>query len=432
MPSQSPNTLYTKHRTVQFAGPTTSDDYNSRIEENHNDLVVAFNRARLSEVEVQELYSRMLKEHLSISRVIDSLHQRIQTLENEQNRFVFHSMDQIDNQRFDEGYSQFHIPVDESLSFDPLYGTVTLPMVETSSISKLFYVDDEGEEVVPGGFEGRVVGSSVAADGSASLIDSSPLEYALLNKPGLIWERNVVSPDPNPNGAEATVYFRAPTNLFTTQNANAIRLHPFPHFGTNIKRIEYTTRVNPTLTDTDQYIPINEDGIYAGEPEAIGWVAPGGWKNQHQSHDTIENAGPKYFVFPPQPITAIRVVLHQPRYLRQNGKAVYSYGMSHFDLRYHKFLSEGSALIRFDAPPGQTINQITGVYPQIWNVPPHKLVNVIDFEVVWETAPGSNEPTSTPQIGASRVWLKMKMMGTPNWSPVLSGLVLDYIPGAAV
>lgn len=421
--------MYTQKRHAQFRGPSTSDDYNARVEETYSDLTVLYNRARLSEVELEELYSRMVKEHLSISRAVNELEERVDSMEKEQKRLVFFSADQIDNSYFVD--SEFEIAAEEALSYDQLHGSLTLPEVETSTLSKLFYVNVNGEEVIPAGMETKIVGNQLTADRPGVKVDQSPIEFSLYNKPGHIWERNVVSNAPNLNGAEVTVYFKVPTDLFTTDKANSVLVHGYPHFGTTIKNISYTTRYNPSLTDADDYKPLNEDALYSGEPEAVGWVPPGGWRDNHKGLDAVTHAGPKYFVFPPKPITAIKITLHQDEYYEENGKYIYSYGLSRLDLRYRKFLPEGRSIIRFDAPVGQTINSIIGVYPQVWNVPPHQIPEVMDFQVIWESDSGSL-PTLEPQPNSRSVWLQLEMKGTPGWSPVLSGLVVDYVAGTPI
>jgi len=382
---------------------------------------------RLSEVERDEMLSQMTKNHLSIARALEYLEERLQTLEDSQKRLVFRDIGQVDNQRFDD--SEFSVPVEDSLYFDTQHGTVTLPKVEEASISKLIFTNSNNEEVVPSGFQHRVIGKNNTADHSSAYVETSSVEHALYRRPGFTWERNIVSSAPNINGAEMTVYMRLPDDLFAIDTVNSMLLHGFPHFGVTLKEISYTTIVNPSLSENDGYIPFNEDGHHAGDENAVGWVMPGGWSGQFATTDQIDNAGPRHFVFEPKPITAVKIVLAQDGHYEEAERYIYSYGMSRFDLRYDKFLPEGRALIRFDAPVGETISGILNVIPEMWNVPPELQSTVFENRVIWETFPGSEEPTLEPQPNSSRVWLEITMKNTPNWSPVLSGLVVDYIPG---
>jgi len=419
---------YTQRRPVQYRGPSTTDDYNKRIDENYKDLVVLFNRARLSEVELEELYRRMVKDQLSLTRMVEELESRIATLEDSSKRFVFHSTEQIDNDRFSEE-EEFLIVEEDRLTLDQRHGILTLPKIDTSSLSKLFFVNSDGDEIVPSTLETQVVGTDGTADSATAIIDSSEPEYALYRKPGLIWERNVVVDNANADGAELTLYVKVPTDLFTNDKSNSIVIHPFPYFGTNVKEIAYTQHLTPSLTNDDGYIQFNTEGHYASTtdaPRARGWVIPGGWTGAYEGQDTVVNAGPRAYYFSPRPITALRIKLHQDNYYRESGKFIYSYGLSQLDLRYDKFLSEGRALIRFDAPEDETISSINDVQPQIWNVSPAALSGVFEYRVVWETYPGSGEPTLSPQPNSSRVWIEVSLKNTQGWTPALSGLIVDY------
>lgn len=415
---------YTQKRAAQFRGPSTSDDFNKRIEENYNDLVVLYNRARLSEVELEELFRRMVKDHLSLVRVIDDLEERIVTLENNTRRFTFYSESQIDADRFNADPT-FAIDSTQRLSFDTRHGIMTLPKIALSSLSKLFYTDTEGNEVVPSTLEMRVLGVSGTADTPLALIDTSSPEYALYRKPGLIWERNIITDESNPNGAELELYVKVPTDLFTTADANAIVIHPFPYFGCSVREISYTLNVDPLLQESDGYTPFNDSAYYAGEDDAKGWVIPGGWDGIYVGADAAVNSGPRTYYFSPKPITAIRIRLHQATYAREAGKFVYSYGLSHLDLRYDKFLSTGRTILRFDAPDGQTISSVDDVQPQIWNVSPAVLTDVFSYRAIWETAPNSGVYTESPVANSQRVWIEVTLQNTDGWTPALSGLTIQ-------
>src|SRR5688500_10216536 len=91
---------YTKYRPAQYRGPSTSDGYNERIEENYKDLVLLVNRARLSEVEKDELFRRIAKELIDITRVTLDLEERVTALEYAETMFSFYSESQIDTNRF--------------------------------------------------------------------------------------------------------------------------------------------------------------------------------------------------------------------------------------------------------------------------------------------------------------------------------------------
>lgn len=427
-----PDAPYTKKRAAQFRGPTTSDDYNKRIEENYNDLVVLFNRARLSEVEQEELYRRMAKNQVSISRAIADLEQRVTSLEDATTRFTFFSEDSLSyfsELEGEAGLDSYFIPEDQRLSYSGKYGILTMSKNEGGSISKLRFTDSDGNEVVPPGLEVNILGSATTADNSGNVIDSSSPNFAFYRKAGLIWERNVITDAPDPDGAELTLYVKVPTDLFTTDKSNSLVIDAFPMYGATIRSVEFSTKPDPLLAEVDNYTPINSTAMYEGEAGAVGWVAPGGWTGADEGDDAIVNSGPKNFIFPPQTITAIKIVLHQSEWYKEGSKYIYSYGLSHLDLRYDKFnnFDDGSsAYVLFEAPSGQTISSVDAVTPEIYNVSPSKINDVFDYEVIWETYAGSGIPTTTPVANSERVWIKVTLKDTNGWSPALSGMTVNY------
>lgn len=421
------NIPYTKKRHAQFRGPTTSDDFNNRTEEYYRDLVTLTNRAELSEIETEETRRRILNDHMGLSTLIQDLRERIESLELGETRVGFFSGTQIDNARFDN-QPLYKIESVDRLSFDSTHGLLTLPKVDVSSLSKLFFVNSEGDGVVPPSLEMRVVGTNTTADWTDAVIDESPPELSVYRRPGMVWERNVIVNSINANGAEMTVYVKVPTDLFTTDKSNTILIHPYPLFSTTIRDISYTVSEPAMLDETTAWVNLNSGASYLGEAAAVGHVAPGGWTGVHTGTDAIVGSGPKLFHFPAKSITAFRIRLHQPRFVREDADYVYSYGISRLDLRYDKFLKEGRAMIRIDAPVGQTISNIDGddVQPQIWNVPRPLLGDVFSYRVIWETAPDSGTYTTTPVPNSSRVWIEVTLKMVDDYVPSLSGLTVGY------
>lgn len=410
---------YTKHREAQFRGPTTSDDYNARIEENYRDLVVLVNRARISEVEADELKRRVSKELYALYREVSDLTERVEALEVDEAHFSFFSNTHVDVARFD-AQPGYVIPEISRLSVDTKHGIATLPKVDTSSLSKFFFTNTDGLEVVPPSLEARAVGTASTADNTTALIDTSRPELALYRKPGLIWERNVVVDSPNVNGAEVTLYLRVPTELFTTEKSNAVVIHPFPAFGVTVREISYSINASPLLEDSDGYVSLNSGAYWEGDPDAVGWVTPGGWDGDEA------DVGPRIYYFPPKPITALKIRLHQDEHFVEAGNYIYTYGLAQLDLRYDKFLAEGKTILRFDAPDGETISDVDSVQPQIYNVPEALVDDVFEYRVIWETAFNSGFYTLDPVANSDRVWIEVTLKNTDGYTPALSGLVLEY------
>lgn len=414
----------TKRRQAQFKGPTSSEDYNSMVEENYADLSLLINRSNLAQEELRELASRLYREHLSLQSIIDNLEQRIIELEADQAFVPLTSDSSIDVERFNG--TEFDIPVEDRLNLDTIHGVLTLPKVETSSLSRLFFIDDKGDDYVPGSMEPRVVGTSGTADDENADVDESPVSHAILRKPGRLWQRNIIVDAPNDSGAEVTLYVRVPTDLFTVEETNAVVVHPFPAFGMTVRDISYTVTSHPVLRDSDDYIPFNEGGNHTGNLKAVGWIAPGGWTGDWEGEDAAVDAGPRLYYHEPLPITALRITLHQDTYYIDGSRYVYSYGLSRLDIRKDQFLSEGSNIVRFDAPEGRTISSVDRVTPHMWNIPLSEYDDVFDYRVIWETSEGSGNYTTDPVANSSRVWIELNLHDTPRWTPSLTGLEIEY------
>lgn len=410
---------YTGLRHAQYRGPSTSEDYNDRIEENYQDLTVLYNRARLAEEKTKEYQRRSIKDNIEMARTLSSLEARVETLEAAANRVMFYDDSQIDTDRFNS--TGFNIPTVNRLSSDSKYGLVTLPKVVSSSLSKLTFTDNNGETRIPSTLETSVVQVSASADSTSATIDTSLPEFAIRGGVGRVWERNVIAGSSHANGAMLSLYIRVPTDLFTTESSNVFSFDPFPLMGVDIMGISYTSKVNPVLDVADGYTPL-ANGYYSGNTYAIGWIAPGAVVN-----DAILDAAPKKFYFDPRLVTAIKVDLRRRSYYTENGNYVYTYGASGIDLGYDKFLATGKTIIRIDAPDADTISSVTSINPQLFNVAESQVSDVYSYRTIWETSFNSGTYTTTPVALSRRVWIEITLNQTVGGgTPALSGLSVTY------
>lgn len=412
--------LFTQQRFMQFRGPSTSDEYNKRIEENHLDLTSLKNQTMITAEKVRESYIRILKDQEQIVRLLSSCEARVTALEKQENRTNFQNADRIDTARFDG--TPFEIPQISRCYHNSLYGIVTLPKVDSSSYSRLTYQDVDGNVLLPSSLEARVLPNIASADNQDALIDSSDLNNAFLTKPGTIWERNVVVSSPHVSGARLTIYVKLPLDLFVNPNVNTIQINPFPVFGSNLVSISYTTKADVVLNETDGYIPLNTNALYANESSAVGHVPPGGWDG-----DVAYDYGPVLYHFDPLPITGMKIELQQLRFFNENAKYVYTYGLHNLDIRFDKFLTGGKTIVRFDAPKNKTITEVSDVIPEIYNVAPIDIADVFSWRTIWETSYNSGVYTINPVPNSKRVWIEVTLNQTPGLgTPSLHSINVNY------
>lgn len=414
---------YTQKREFQFRGPASSEDYNSRIEENYKDLVYLYNKVGNTNFDMDNGFVAFVKDLLGLSQAMDDLDTRISALEKSSTTIPFVSDTQIDTDRFN-GIPNFAISTTDRCTFQSNYNLLTLPQVISSSMSKIKFVGGDGSNYLPTSLEMLVTPITSTADNSNAVIDTSQPFNAVISKPGKVWERNVLAPTPDSvNGAQCYLYIRVPDDLSAVSDTNSISFTPFPLKTVDVLEIAYSTDANVSLgTLGSQWTVLNNTAIYYNAPGAAGNVAPGGW-----SGDEILNSGQKNFYFDPKPVTAVRIKLRQKNYYNEQSKFVYSYGMSKLDVRYDKFLDTGKTMIRFDAPTGKTISNVTGLTPQMWNVPENQVSSCFSYRVIWETSFGSNSYTTTPVPFSKRVWVEVTLNKTRDGgTPALSGLIMKY------
>lgn len=412
--------LYSKKEFAQWRGPTTSDNYNERVENNYKDFVNLTNRIGLTEEAYRSALQRVLKEQFALAKAVEDANARLDVLEAAQKKIVFRTDTQIDDDRFNS--TVYAVNDVDALFRDSDHGLLTLPQIVTGTSSKIYFTSTNGECILPPSFESIVVGRQGSLDTQGALIATTDQYGAFLPHSELIWERNVIVDTPNAGGAIIELYAKLPVDLLINENSNTIIVHPFPIMGCELLEVSYSTSQNVTLSVTDNYTPVNVRSLYIGNNHSVGWSAPGSWNG-----DSITNCGPKAFYFDPQAITAIKIVLRQKNYLAESAKYIYSYGLSQIDVRFTKFLDTGRTIVRFDAPGTDTISSVDDVMPEIWNVAESELPYIFDYRVLWETSYNSGVYTTNPVAFSKRVWIDVTLNKTlGQGSPAISGLVVSY------
>lgn len=411
--------IYTQKKPIQYHGPISSSDYNERIEQNYADLVYLYNKYSVIDKKVSEIIERIVKENIFLTSAIADLTDRIRVIESiNTNQLSIHSKSQIDLSPFVS--TSYAISASQALVFNDYYNHITLPEVIGSSHSKIKYVNSLRGQVVPDFLETRIDPNIAGGDGNGALIDTTPVQNAFINQPDKVWRRNVILNEPNPLGVSMYLYIKIPTGAVGNPLANCVSMSPFPSNGIDIVKVEYTTAANPTMSDRDGYYSFNP-GYYDGEYDAVGKVAPGGWSTV--GSDTIVNSGPHKFYCAEKNITAVRVLLRQRNYVKENSSYIYTYGLSDIDVRYEKFVDTGKTFLRFDAPTGKTINEILNVSPKIYSVPQSLLNDVFSYRIFYPS--GSSYVLTNPNT-SSHVYIEVSLSMLENKiPPVLSDLIVE-------
>lgn len=411
--------IYTQKKPIQYHGPISSTDFNERIEQNYADLVYLYNKFGVLDKKITEIIERIVKENIFLTSALKDLQDRIRNIESiNTNQLSVHTKSQIDLSPFVS--TSYAVAASGALDFNDYYNHLTLPVASGSSHSKIKFVNSVKGQIIPDFLETRVDPNLAGGDGTGALIDTTPVQYAFLNQSDKVWRRNVILNEPNPLGVSMYLYVKIPSGSIGSSLTNSISIAPFPANGVDIVKVEYTTAANPTLSDRDGYTSLNP-GLYDGEYDAVGKVAPGGWSVA--GSDTIINSGPLKFCFADTPITAVRVLIRQRNYIKENNAYVYTYGLADMDIRYDKFLSSGKTFIRFDAPSGNTINEVLNVSPKVYNISQSLLSSAFSYRVFYPN--GGSYSLNNPGT-SSHVYVEVTLnMLDDKIPPVLSDLIIE-------
>jgi hypothetical protein len=412
--------IYTQKRPQQYHGPISSSDLNEKYEQNYADLVYLYNKFGVLDKKVVEIIERIIKENVYMSNAILDLFDRIRSLESQNsNQISLYDNSQIDASPFIS--TQYALSTSEALQFDSKFNQLKLPAVSGASHSKIKFINATKGQVIPDFLETRIDPNQTGGDGNGAVVDTTPVTYAFLNQSDKVWRRNVILNSANPLGVSMYFYVKVPASAIGSTVSNCITMLPYPLNGVDIVKVEYTDKANPTLTDADGYIPLNNASVYEGNYDAVGKIPPGGWSSV--GSDTVVNSGPLSFYFPEKSITAVRVLIRQRNYVIENNKFIYTYGLSDFDIRYEKFLPIGRHFIKFDAPTGKTINEVTNISPKIYNVSQSVLSDVFSHRVFYKD--GStftlNNPGTSNQV---YIEVTLNMLDDKN-PPILSDLIIE-------
>lgn len=412
--------IYTEKKPQQYHGPISSTDFNQRIEQNYADLVYLYNKYGVLDKKIQEIIERVIKDNVFLSNAVNDLYDRIRSIESQNtNQISLYSKSQIDVSEFVT--TPYAVSSSEALQFNDYYNQLMLPIVSGSSHSKIKFINATKGQVIPDFLEVRIDANQPGGDGPGSIIDTTPVQNAFLNLPDKVWRRNVILNSPNPLGVSMYLYVKVPASTAGSILSNSVKITPYPSNGVDVVKVEYTLKPNPSLNDSDTYLPLNGFGLYEENYDAIGKVPPGGWTQV--GSDTIKNSGPLNFQYAEAPITAFRVLLRQTNYIVENNKYVYTYGLSDFDIRYDKFLPQGRTFIRFNAPDGKLISEITNISPKIYNVSQSLLFNVFDYRIFY---PDSGNYVLTNPGSVDHVYIEVTLnMLDDKIPPVLSDLIIE-------
>lgn len=415
---------YTKKSSRRYRGPSDSESFNELNESLYEDLVFLYNATNEIDANLDEAYSVFGKNLEGLSKEIEKLKLDLKNVQETGQAFSFGPNIKDDTSRFDG--TAYEINSLDKIYFNSRFKSYTLPRVADSSISRLKYLNENGEIRVPPSLEMVVIPDGTSVESGAIVKTTLPYD-AVLENPGQVWERNVLSSDPN-GEAVMDLFFTLPQDLASVEYANVLSLIPYPMYNVDIVGIYYTTEVGPTLgTNSTVWTPLNVDSNHLNNPDAVGYIAPGAWAG-----DEIDNSGAKTFIFPSEKITAMRITLRQTEpydvsSVSAPDEYIYTYGLSSLDVKFDKFQESGKIIYQIEPNTGDTFSSIDSVQPDVYNVPAGALEDVFSYRVIWETALDSGTYTLSPVPSSAKAWIEVTLNKDSFQNlPVLTNLKVTY------
>ena len=314
-----------KHR-----GPESSQEFNKKYENIHNDLAYLYDGIIRNEDSIKENMNIGMREKQFIQSRINELELKIQELirereeesltENKKHIFKsFYDLDGIVNNTSEK----------ES-TIDSIYGTISPKIIEENS--KFSYMTSTGEIFLPTGLEvnlketdnisklddttNSLIYRDVNAIDSSKIVDKNNTSY---------WLRTVTYPI---NEAVTEVFgechIKLPTNQLNNVYANTLYINPFPEGSMTISDIYYKG-----LGDQWDRLPNFPIQIVKGEEKPM----------------PIKNSKKLIFNFPRIEVTEIRIFYSQPYWVENNIQKEFTYGFQDIDLSYRNYSEKESEFV---------------------------------------------------------------------------------------
>lgn len=411
--------FYTKKRNVQYRGPSTSDDYNSRIEENYKDLTIIQNKMQVLSESIDYLH-RMLSKSMTGYTVqsmekADEIASLLESAEGYENIHFFGINLHLDTDRFDG--TDFEVTTDEELSYDHIYNYVTLPIVENSSLSKIKFTASDGTEVVSPDFRVFVQGLGDVEDRPENIINANDFYNCVItDTTKRVWELNSIVDSSYHGESKFRIYVVIPDDLSLVRDTNFVEIMPAFNHELKLDNFKYSTQRNITFTQSDNWLPFEVPQYPINKPvanvipdeENTGYVTKGGCFN-----------------FDPIAMTAISFDMTISLGSKDGDKRVYMGGLNKFDMRFNKYAAEGRAIFRIDAGP-TAISSIDTILPYLANCSSSEVPTAFDYRVIWETSPDSGVYTLEEVPESESVWIEVTLRRTlNNGAPIISAIIVE-------
>jgi hypothetical protein len=398
---------------AKLRGPSSSEEVNQWMNQSHYDLVQLFNRANELGQIIPDNMKSLVLENIFLQKRLNELFALLENLQQNVsgNSRLLHNFYIADSLKNVLGYQ---VP-----EIDPDYGVLKVPA--NQEISKLYYVDTSGSNLIPRTLDCKLYESTSPIDISMQSIDLAAIDdYGLKNIFDGDWSSFWVRKS-DQNTSVNEVYFcleiTLPMNIVNHSRGNALYLNPVPLESMTLLDVWYKGVGDWNRLSTYPVTEVNNDI----EPKAL------------------EELGQIAFSFPTRDVLALRIYGKQANWIYENNNHSFYYGFRNIDLNYVSVKDgEFRARIQFTAPGVKSILSVseasvilaegsvlfpnqTNIYSSIENDPQ----SPVQIYKVYIGESGYNFGSTLP-AGTHSVDLEIGIRAINDTSPLIRGITIKY------
>ena len=354
-----------------YKGPATSREFNELRNDIQHDLTTLFGIANNHDKEIKENMDVLLREQFFMQNRVEKLQRRVAELEAEQKASTTGSYSKILRSFYHmEGLSDGDST--KTASIDIMRGIIS-PLV-TKMQSKLSYINDKGEYVIP-----KSLGVTVYESNDTQPLDSSGnIKYYSIDQKGIEsaidGDRNTfwinTSQFANTSGVTEVygmIHIKIPTDIINNVYVNNLLINPYPEYSMTITDIQYKG-TGDSWSRLSTY-PTTKDSSGATVPVEI------------------EECSKLLLSFNRVEMTEVKIMFKQPYWFEHQSKRFFIYGFQDIKLEYREYASQEAEFVT-KYSLGGTGRRFASIQEPIYTAPtgcPQDLTGCVSHKMYYDS-----------------------------------------------
>lgn len=396
-----------------YKGPANSAEFNELRNDIQKDLTNLYEITNKHEEEIKENMDIILREQFFMQNRIEKLQRKVLELEAEQQAKetgeaskMLRSFYHMEGLRDGDNNKQ--------VSIDVTRGIVS-PLT-TQMQSKLSYVNDKGEYIIPKSLEVTLAESNDTQplDEGGNLIyyaiDQTGIEKGIDGDRNTFWvNTSQFSKNSGVTEVYGLMHIKIPTDILNNVYANTILINPYPEYSMTISDIQYKG-----IGEQWNRIP-----TYPTEKNASGETVP----------VPIEECSKLILSFPRIEMTELKILFKQPYWFEHDNSRFFIYGFQDIKLEYREYSSQESEFITSYSLSG-TGRRFASVQEPVYSAPvgcPDDISECISHKMYYDSNLTEEFPFGH-QISApiQTIYIKTTLVKVGETIPLLKQMELYY------